>query len=177
MNNPVPTSDQNQNSRQDEGQHAGDEISRLLRLKRYEQPSPEYVEGFVRDFHRRQRAEMLRQPLWRIAMDRAGTFFGPPKWDWYGYAAATAAAVVLFLGVSNFDFRGQGTGAQASASIQPASAAPNAATAASVPAPGMEKQLPTNLQTASSESRTERPRYVIDTRPVSYPVNEPPFSF
>jgi len=43
------------------------EIARLLRLKRYEQPPPGYFENFLHEFHRRQRDELLRQPLWRFA--------------------------------------------------------------------------------------------------------------
>jgi len=44
------------------------EIARLLRLKRYEQPPPGYFENFLHEFHRRQRDELLRQPLWRICL-------------------------------------------------------------------------------------------------------------
>src|SRR5438094_6329158 len=47
------------------------EIARLLRLKRYEQPPPAYFENFLHEFHRRQRDELLRQPLWRICLERA----------------------------------------------------------------------------------------------------------
>ena len=50
------------------------EIGRLLRLKRYEQPPPGYFENFLHEFHRRQRDELLRQPLWRIAIGRAQDF-------------------------------------------------------------------------------------------------------
>ena len=32
-----------------------DEISRLLRLKRYEQPPPDYFENFLSEFRRRHR--------------------------------------------------------------------------------------------------------------------------
>jgi hypothetical protein len=41
----------------------GDEIGRLLRLKRYEQPPPRYFENFLREFHRRQRDELLRRSI------------------------------------------------------------------------------------------------------------------
>src|SRR5215831_4361771 len=50
------------------------EIARLLRLKRYEQPPPGYFENFLHEFHRRQRDELLRQPLWRICLERAQAF-------------------------------------------------------------------------------------------------------
>src|ERR1700724_3598318 len=50
------------------------EIAKLLRLKRYEQPPPGYFENFLHEFHRRQRDELLRQPLWRICLDRAHDF-------------------------------------------------------------------------------------------------------
>src|SRR6266516_2769042 len=50
------------------------EIARLLRLKRYEQPPPGYFDNFLHEFHRRQRDELLRQPLWRICLQRAQDF-------------------------------------------------------------------------------------------------------
>ena len=50
------------------------EIARLLRLKRYEQPPPGYFDNFLHEFHRRQRDELLRQPLWRICLERAHNF-------------------------------------------------------------------------------------------------------
>src|SRR5207248_3404657 len=50
------------------------EIGRLLRLKKFEQPPPDYFENFLHEFHRRQRDELLRQPLWRIAIERAQDF-------------------------------------------------------------------------------------------------------
>ena len=51
-----------------------DEIARLLRLKRYEQPPPAYFENFLSEFRRRQRDELLRQPLWRNCFERAQGF-------------------------------------------------------------------------------------------------------
>ena len=54
-----------------------DEITRLLRLKRYEQPPPGYFENFLYEFRRRQRDKLLRQPLWSICI-RARTRFCVP---------------------------------------------------------------------------------------------------
>src|SRR4029434_7534086 len=53
-----------------------DQISRLLRLKRYEKPPPDYFENFLHEFHRRQRErdELFRQPLWRICVECAEDF-------------------------------------------------------------------------------------------------------
>jgi hypothetical protein len=51
-----------------------DDIVQLLRLKRYEQPPPGYRENFLSEFRRRQRDELLRQPVWRICVERAYGF-------------------------------------------------------------------------------------------------------
>jgi len=51
-----------------------DRIARLLRLKRYEQPPPGYFENFLHEFRRRQRDDLVRQPLWRICLERAQAF-------------------------------------------------------------------------------------------------------
>jgi hypothetical protein len=51
-----------------------DDIAQLLRLKRYQQPPPAYFENFLSEFRRRQRDELLRQPVWRICFERAHGF-------------------------------------------------------------------------------------------------------
>ena len=51
-----------------------DEITRLLRLKCYEQPPASYYENFLSEFRRRQREELRRQPVWRICFERAHSF-------------------------------------------------------------------------------------------------------
>jgi hypothetical protein len=48
-----------------------DEIARLLRLKRYEQPPANYYENFLSEFRRRQSDELLRQSVWRSCFERA----------------------------------------------------------------------------------------------------------
>ena len=50
------------------------EIAKLLRLKRYEQPPTAYFDNFLHEFHRRQRDDLLREPLWRICLNRAQDF-------------------------------------------------------------------------------------------------------
>jgi len=51
-----------------------DDIALLLRLKRDEQPPPSYYENFLSEFRRRQRDQLLRQPVWRICFERAQGF-------------------------------------------------------------------------------------------------------
>jgi len=70
-------------------------LSKLLRLKRYEQPPPEYFDNFLREFQQRQRAEMLRRPAWRVAWERLATrlngFFD--SYSTLSYAGASVAVI------------------------------------------------------------------------------------
>ena len=78
-----------------------DEIARLLRLKRYEQPPPAYFENFLSEFRRRQRDELLRQPLWRICFERAQDFaFRHNVRSLASYAAGIAAVVACAAVIS-----------------------------------------------------------------------------
>ena len=57
------------------------EIGKLLRLKKYEQPPPGYFENFLHEFHRRQRDELLRQPVWSVLWHRLIRFAFPVKYS------------------------------------------------------------------------------------------------
>ena len=77
------------------------EIAKLLRLKRYEQPPPGYFENFLHEFHRRQRDEILRQPLWRICLERAhGFMLRLDARALASYPAAVAAVLVCAAVIS-----------------------------------------------------------------------------
>ena len=79
-----------------------DEIARLLRLKRYEQPPPAYFENFLSEFRRRQRDELLRQPVWRICFERARGFAVQYNVrSLASYAAGIAAVVACAAFISN----------------------------------------------------------------------------
>src|SRR2546430_1741332 len=78
-----------------------DKIARLLRLKRYEQPPPGYFENFLHEFHRRQRDELLHEPLWSICVDRARDFvFRYNLRPLAGYSAAIVAVIVCAAAIS-----------------------------------------------------------------------------
>jgi len=79
-------------------------IARLLRLKRYEQPPPGYFENFLHEFRRRRkREELLREPLWSICVDRVRDFvFRHNVRTLVGYSAglAVAAACVVVIAIT-----------------------------------------------------------------------------
>lgn len=69
-------------------------VSRLLRLKRYEQPPPGYFDDFLNEFQSRQRAEVIHRPLWMIARDRVARFLTPPPFPRLAMAGSFAAVVL-----------------------------------------------------------------------------------
>lgn len=74
-----------------------DDIQRLIRLKRHEQPPEDFVDDFVRAFQQRQRAELLQHSARGLLWERMGTYFEgffAPKLAW-----ATAAVAVAGLGL------------------------------------------------------------------------------
>jgi hypothetical protein len=145
-----------------------EQLSALLRLKRYEQPPVQYFDRLLQDVHRRQRADLLQLPLWKIAIERMQTFFGEHSMGHLSYAGALAS--VLVVGVTTIGLMTPGHSiervelAQNSAptfsgnlvSIQPSNKVP-----------GLDRS---SLQTAQPrlESAASQPRYVIDARPASY---------
>jgi hypothetical protein len=143
-----------------------EDISKLLRLKRFEQPPPEYFESFLQEFKDRQRAQLLREPAWRIAWDRLVAFFGEQLPARIGYGLASTA-VLAAAAIASFNIL-------ASRPIEVASAPerhPSAQTAYVNLNP--QVQMP-DLPSLAPTTSFSTPRYVMDARPVSY---EPPSSF
>src|SRR4051812_37491496 len=93
-----------------------EQLSALLRLKRYEQPPDGYFDKLLADIHRRQRAELLRRPLWRIAIDRVQTFFGERSLGNFAYGGAMAAFVLCGAGLMGLWTKGK---APSAASMPP----------------------------------------------------------
>lgn len=137
-------------------------VHKLLRIKRYEMPTPDYFERFLDDFNERQRAELLRQPTWKLLCERVVDAFPEFRVPRLAYAGVAAVAVVLsaLILVSQKD---EGSG------IAPSFALNDPRPAISVlPASTGDVRLP-------SSSRSQfPPHYVLEARPVSY---ESPYSF
>ncbi|MDD5350560.1 MAG: hypothetical protein PHQ12_10150 [Chthoniobacteraceae bacterium] len=163
-------------------------LSKLLRLKRFEQPPAGYYEDFLREFQARQRVELLRRPLWRILLDR-WTAFREEYFTLPHFAYATASAAVLCVaGALTFNMlqhpgSGVRSSAQALAGNPMIAAAQPVAYAGPAARPGINNALtpqiriPDALMESSfppAAGDEQHPRYILDTRPASY---EPPFSF
>lgn len=76
-----------------------DNISKLLRLKRYEQPPAEYFENFLTEFQLRQRAEVIHRPFFQIAWDRLCHLLAPPNFPRLAMAGSFAVAVIATASV------------------------------------------------------------------------------
>ncbi len=154
-----------------------EDIATLLRLKRHEQPPPAYFDNFLHEFHRRQRAELLQQPIWRIALQRAQDFMlqlNIPALT--SYPAATTAIVILAAVVSLKVYQAP------SSSNVVAVAATQRPLASEVQepilslSPGVATRdlglTPFRMATdnARAHGRGSTPRYVLDSTPVSYEV-------
>jgi len=138
------------------------DIHKLLRLKRYEHPTPDYFERFVDEFHERQRADLLRQPTWGLLWERMTDTLGNFHVPRLAYAGVAVAAVVLSA-VILFSQEGGVT------TTGPALALNDPRPTVNVLPPGNgDVRLPVS-------SRSEfPPHYVLEARPVSY---ESPYSF
>lgn len=142
----------------------GDEldISKLLRQRNLIEPPPEYFDKFLRDFRRRQRAELIQRSTWEVLWDRVISIAPSFRVPQYAYAAIAvmAASASTFILTRPPTVSGQVAVAEAPATFSLTSSKPvtiGDTRAASVRSGG---SLPSH--------------YVLQSRPVS---NEQPLSF
>jgi hypothetical protein len=180
-------------------------LSALLRLKRFEQPPSGYYAKLLQDVHRRQRADLLRRPLWKIAVERIQTFFGEHSMGRLQYGGAMAAVLVTGLAIFGISGPSRETAGPAVAVAQAEPASPVATvdlranevhprllsldrsfdssedeavavTVASLNHPvSNARLLPEQVTRTISNARP--PRYIIDNRPATYEATAVSFRF
>ena len=150
------------------------EIGKLLRLKKFEQPPAEYFENFLHEFHRRQRDELLREPMWRIALGRAQDFMFRINVPSLGSYPVALAAVLVCAAVLSLKVYQAPERADVAANASPVAISAPAKTGWSLSAPVSTRDLGASLaHNVRQSSSTHRalavpPRYVLDSTPVSY---------
>jgi hypothetical protein len=163
------------------------EIGKLLRLKKFEQPPPAYFENFLHEFHRRQRDELLRQPIWSVLWQRlSDSLFRLNIPSLTSYPAAVAAALVCAAVVSLKVYQAPSSGValtDSSAVIPhesvidqlPERVADNFTLRSPLATRSLGPDLSRpQLNESAYTHRATPPRYVLDRLPVSY---EPSFNF
>jgi hypothetical protein len=136
-------------------------LSKLLRLKRYEQPPPGYFEDFLREFQRRQRTEALRRPTWSLLWDLIASIaptFQVPRFAYAAILTMAAVASTLILTQQPTGTIARVDGSRASLSLT-----------ASKPVT-ISDTLPVSARSGGSLPS----HYVLQSRPVS---NEQPLTF
>jgi len=148
------------------------DIATLLRLKKHEQPPPGYFEDFLHEFHRRQRDELLRQPLWRICLDRAQDFMfkvNVPSLTSYPAAATALLIFAAVISIKVYQTPEKPNFAENSHVLSIPVKADNEWTLASpVSATRVLSTKPLRSNSMLPTHRATQPRYVLDSVPVSY---------
>ena len=152
-----------------------------MRLKKYEQPPPGYFDNFLHEFHRRQRDELLREPVWRIALQRAQDFLF--RLNIPGLASYPALATALVICAAVISLKVYQTPETVNVAVENRTPVLGTTTLPdsnwSLSNPVTTRELgPSLVRTVKDSSKTHRvaapPRYVLDSTPVSY---EPAFRF
>ena len=149
------------------------EIAKLLRLKRYEQPPAGYFENFLHEFHRRQRDELLRQPIWRICFERTRDFVFAFNLSTLTSYPAAVTAVLICAAVISLRVYQTPAPTVAVKDRQMLAVPANTDGEWTLASPVSTRVFNTrSLRNITESAQTHRkgtpPRYVLDSVPVSY---------
>src|SRR5271154_4685637 len=83
-------------------------LQRLLALKRYERPAPEYFENFLSEFHSRLSAEARQIRWWEKALGRVDDFLAAESMRVWRYSFSSALGVAAVVGLTWMGLRQTG---------------------------------------------------------------------
>ena len=158
------------------------QLQKLLRIKRFEQPPPGYFDRALIEFHRRQREELLRRSATLMWWERFVSGLGNFRVPSYAYAAVLGGFVVVATIVGSGLWAPYKETTDVSTSRAVLSGPEAQKVAVNRLALSGNLDWSTFDDSASSPkvvpvirpSQTALPRYVLDGRPVSYKAS---FSF
>ncbi len=136
----------------------------IIKLKRYEQPPREYFDNFLKEFHYRQRAELLKPSLTALILERFSAFLEECRVPGMAYAGATLVAVIAGIAILK--------------EVPQTTPQHSYTTSYSQPPVTIEKVQPVSLRIDTSDSSSPSlifpPSYLLQARPASH---ESPLSF
>jgi hypothetical protein len=166
-------------------------LQRLLSLKRYERPAPQYFDSFLTEFHSRLLAEAQQTGWWERALGRVEDLLAVGSLRMWRYSVASAVGVAAVVGLMWTSVRQPGDSAGQAAAADPSLVVaetmlpPPHSTPSTIAAPftGLSRVSPSDYQppTAGSvvlvptptRADSPAPRYVLDriaVTPASYEV-------
>jgi hypothetical protein len=158
------------------------QLQKLLRIKRFEQPPPGYFDRALSELHQRQREELLRRSATLIWWERFVSGFGNFRVPSYAYSAAFGVFVVVVTIVGSGLWAPYKDATDLSANRAVLSGPEAQGVVANRLALSGNIDFSKFDRTASSPkvvpvirpSQTALPRYVLDGRPLTYKAS---FSF
>lgn len=162
-------------------------LQRLLALKRYERPAPEYFENFLSEFHGRLLAETQPRPVWwERALGGVDELLSAQSMRSWRYSLAGAMSVTVAVGMMWMGLGSMSDSSDQMTTVDPSfmgtqfalAGLPSAPMETSIPLTGLAHIVPANYELAMAVPAVTRaesaaPQYVLDrisVAPASYDV-------
>jgi hypothetical protein len=147
------------------------QLQQLLKLKRFEQPPPGYFDDALQEFHRRQRAELLRQSALKIWWERSTSSLGQFRIPAYAYGGVFGAFCVLATLVGSGVFNPGAESGLAALGTNAKAEATGRLTLNRQFKLGEVERASLSLAPSIAPSKAGLPRYVLEGRPLSTEVS------